>query len=466
MSKNTTNQTSRTETEFKNKLGYVDPKVAGIDIGDKLIHVAIHDGKKGSYVLEFGTTTPQLHKIVKTLKGAKVEIAVMEATGVYWVALYDILEDSGLQPVLVDAKNIKNPPGRKTDVTDAQWIQTVYSCGLVRAAFRPPRNRLKLRAYVRQRQNVVKVKQQAILHMEKSLQLMNIKLGTALSDITGTSGLKIIRAIVAGERNPGNLAALRSRLCKKKDDIFIASLTGNFQEEHIFALKQALAQYDFADQQLQECDMLIQQDLEQLPDVAKTPLPQNDKDKKKHPKFSRLKKPKKNAFEFDVRGTLWKKTGIDLTSLPGISDNTALLIFAELGGTDVSAWASEKSFSSWLKLCPGNNISGGKRRKSKRQKPSVNYISQALRMSAVGAKRTDTFLGAHIRRLCGRTDNSKGVKAGAHKLATMVYQMCKSGWAYYEKGAEYNDKAHAERNLKALHKKAALLGYKLVLAAA
>lgn len=155
-----------------------------------------------------------------------------------------------------------------------------------------------------------------------------------------------------------------------------------------------------------------------------------------------------------------------MTALPGISDNTALLIYAELGGTDISSWASEKAFASWLKLSPGNNISGGKRKKSKRQKPSANYISQALRMSAMSAKKTDTALGAHIRRLCGRTDNSKGVKAGAHKLATMIYHMCKNGWVYYEKGAEHNEKVHAEKNLKALHKKAKLLGYKLVPVAA
>lgn len=278
MSKNTTIKQSR--KELKNKLGYIDPEVAGIDIGDKLIHVAIYDGKESSKVLEFGTSTPQLHQIVKVLKDAKVEFAVMEATGVYWIPLYEIIEESGLQPVLVDAKNVKNPPGRKTDVTDAQWIQTVYSCGMVRAAFRPPRDRLKLRAYVRQRQNIVKTRQRAILHMEKALQLMNIKLGTALSDIMGVSGLNIIRAISAGERDPRKLAAMRSKLCKKEVGVFIASLTGNFQEEHIFSLKQALAQYDFSDQQLQECDMLIQKELEQFPDVETTPLPLNNKDKK------------------------------------------------------------------------------------------------------------------------------------------------------------------------------------------
>jgi transposase len=449
--------------QHKNKLGYIDPTVAGIDIGDKLIHVSIPDEKEGAYVKEFGTTTPELQQIVEVLKKAKVETGVMEATGVYWIPLYEIMEESGLTPVLVDAKNVKNPPGRKTDITDAQWIQTLYSCGLLRAAYRPPQDRLKLRAYVRHRMGLIKTKQYSLLHMEKALQLMNIKLSTATSDIAGVTGLNIIRAIAAGERDPYKLSALRSRLCKKEEHVFVAALTGNYQEEHIFSLKQSLAQYDFSHKQLEECDECIKKELERFPDVAHTPPPQNHKDKTKNPKFSKLKKAKKNELSFDVRDVLWKKTGIDLTALPGVADITALVIYAELGGTDVSAWSSEKAFSSWLKLSPGNNVSGGKRRKSKRQKPSANYISQALRMSAVAAKKSDTSLGAHIRRACGRADNSRGIKAGAHKLAILVYQMCKNGWGYYEKGAEHNEKIHAQKALKGLHKKAKLLGYKLVL---
>lgn len=452
--------------QHKNKLGYIDPTVAGIDIGDKLIHVSIPDGKKGSYVREFGTTTPELHQIVKALKQAEVQFGVMEATGVYWIPLYEIMEELGLTPVLVDAKNVKNPPGRKTDVADAQWIQTLYSSGLLRAAYRPPRDRLKLRAFVRHRMGVIKTKQYSLLHMEKALQLMNIKLSTATSDIAGVTGLNIIRAIVAGERNPSKLSALRSKLCKKEEHVFVAALTGNYQEEHVFSLTQALALYDFAHKQLEECDERIKEELERFPDVVHTPPPENHKDKKKHPKFSKLIKPKKNEFSFDVRSFLWRKTGIDLTALAGVADTTALVIYAELGGIDVSAWSSEKAFSSWLKLSPGNNVSGGKRRKSKRQKPSANYISQALRMSAVAAKKSDTSLGAHIRRACGRADNSRGIKAGAHKLAILVYQMCKNGWLHYEAGAENNERMHAERALKGLHKKAKLLGYKLVLEAA
>jgi transposase len=450
----------------QNKFGYIDLTVAGIDIGNELIHVAIPiknaNGKITVEVKTFDTTTPDLHLIAQTLKKAGVKTGVMEATGVYWIPLYEILEDAGLMAVLVDPKHVKNPPGRKTDVGDAQWIQTLYSAGLLRAAFRPPRDRLRLRGYVRQRLNVMKPKQVALLHMEKALQLMNIKLGVAVSDIAGFSGLKIIRAILSGERDPKKLAALRSKLCKKDEQLFIDALTGNYQDEHVFSLKQALAQYDFSNTQIAECDALIHHELERLPDVTEDPLPMHHKDKKKHPRFSKLAKPKKNEFSFDVRALLWKKSGIDLTALAGISANTALLIYAELGGADVSAFSSEKAFSSWLKLAPGNNVSGGKRRKSKRQQPSANYISQALRLCAVSAKKSDTMLGAQIRRLCSRSDNLKGIKAGAHKLAKAAYQMIKHGWRYHEMGAAYDEQRHAEKTIAGLHKKAEKLGYKLI----
>jgi transposase len=217
----------------------------------------VSDGSGGVIVREFGTTTPELKNIIELLKTQGATTGVMEATGVYWVPLYELLEDAGLKAVLVDAKSVKNVPGRKTDVQDCQWIQTLYSNGLLRAAFRPPRDRLKLRSFVRQRQNVIKTKQVALLHMEKALQLMNIKLSVAVSDIGGVSGMDIIRAIVRGERDPAKLAALRNKQCKKSAETFIAALSGNFQEDHLFSLKQALDLYDFAFKQLKECDRQI-----------------------------------------------------------------------------------------------------------------------------------------------------------------------------------------------------------------
>jgi transposase len=444
----------------RNKLGHIDPTVAGIDIGANLIHVSIPNENDTTDVFEFGTTTPDLKRIAKKLTEAGVKTAVMEATGVYWIPLYEILEDLGFVPILVDAKAVKNAPGRKSDVVDCQWIQTLYSNGLLRAAFRPPRERLALRAFVRQRQSIIKDRQRALLHMEKALQLMNIKLSGALSDIGSISGMDIIRAIVKGERDPVKLANLRNKSCKKPEESFIAALTGNFQKEHVFSLKQALDVYDFAGKQIEECDELIKAELEMLPTVTNQPLPKRDKDRKADGKYKAARKPRKNSPTFNLRQLLWEKSGIDATSLDGIEENSALVLFAELGGVDVSAWNSEKEFASWLKLCPGNNISGGKRRKSKRQ-PCANYMSQTFRMASLAANRTDSALGAHIRCICGRTDKPKGIKAGAHKLAVLYYNMCKHGWEYHRKGAIEYDQAHNQRRLKSLQKAANSLGFEL-----
>ena len=444
--------------QHKNKLGYIDPTVAGIDIGDSLIHVSIPDGKGGVIVKEFGSTTPQLLAIARELKEAGVLTAVMEATGVYWIPLYEILEDAGLKSVLVDARTVKNVPGRnKTDVVDCQWIQTLYSAGLLNAAFRPPRDRLPLRAYVRYRMNIVKSRQIALLHMEKALQLMNIKLSGALSDIGGISGMTIIRAIANGERSPIVLASLRNPGCKKEAQDFIDALSGNYQKEHVFVLQRALAAYDFGGKELEICDERILGELEGYPTVVDTPPPEREH----KAKSSVRRKPKKNDLSFDARTILWQKSGVDMTALAGIEANTALLIFAELGGANVDAWNSEKEFASWLKLCPGNNISGGKRRKSKRQ-PCANHIAQALRMSALSAKPSKGAVGAHIRRICSRTDKPKGIKAGAHKLARLLYFMCRDGWQYHEKGEAHYEQMRIVRERKALIKKAKELGLKVV----
>lgn len=456
--------TIRNSHKHKNKLGFIDPTIAGIDIGDKLIHVAYLDSMGESFVEEFTTDTPSLRTIAKKLKAVGVTTAVMEATGVYWVPLYELLAAQGFKAVLVDAKSVKNVPGRKSDVVDCQWIQTLYSNGLLRAAFRPPEDKLKLRAFVRHRMNIVKTKQKALLRIEKTLQLMNIKLSTAVSEIGGVSGMDIIRAIVKGERDPKQLAKLRNRGCKKSEEQFVAALTGNFKDEYIFSLKQGLELFDFCKKQLDECDVQIFAELDSYPTVTNDPAPERDKMKNRSKKFSKNKKPNRNDISFDVRTILWKKSGKDFTALQGIEGNTALLIFAELGGADVSSWGSAKEFASWLKLCPGNNISGGKRRKSKHQ-PCTNYINQALRMSAVAAKKSHSAIGAHIRRITGRTDKPKGVKAGAHKLAIMLYHMCKDGWVFFEKGEDYYERAYADRCLKNLQKKAREMGYALVAAA-
>lgn len=462
VTKENNSKKARNGLTHRNKLGYFDPSIAGIDIGADLIHVAIPNSSGTTDVSEFGTTTPALHNIAESLKKAGVTTAVMEATGVYWIPLFEILEEKGFIAILVDAKSLKNVPGRnKTDVRDSQWIQTCYSCGLLRAAFRPLKDKLPLRQYVRQRQSDIKMRQRALLHMEKALQLMNIKLSGALSDIGGISGMDIIRAIVRGERDAAKLANLRNQRCKKSQEVFIDSLTGNFQKEHVFSLTQALELYDFSEKQINDCDQRIKAELEKLPTITNEPLPKREKDKKPNGKYKKAQKPRKNNLSFGVRELLWKKSGIDATALDGIEENSALTLFSEVGGIDMSAWETDKNFASWLKLCPGNNISGGRRRKSKKQ-PCANYISQTFRMAALSAKKSDSALGARIRSISGKEEKAKGIKAGAHRLAKLYYNMCKFGWEYHRKGAAEYEKEYRERRLRSVKRNAYSMGYVLV----
>ncbi|MEA1877594.1 MAG: IS110 family transposase [Bacteroidota bacterium] len=456
---------SKTNSRPKNKLGYIDPTVAGIDIGSKLIHVSIPNKDGGVNVIEYETTTPDLLKIAKDLKKAGVTKGVMEATGVYWIPLFETLESKefSIQPILVDAKSVKNVPGRKTDVIDCQWIQTLYSNGLLRAAFRPARDRLPLREYVRARNSLIRDRQKVLNKIEKALQLMNVKLSTAVADIAGLSGMAIIRAIVAGKTDPKHLASLRHKSCKKQPKVFINALTGHYRPHLVFILKLELDQYDYLYEQLNQLDEQILNELEKLPTVMDEPLPLRDKDKGDDGRYKTARKPKKNQCTFDIRTKLWEKSGVDLGSIVGISDLSSLTIFAELGGTDMRSWASEKEFSSWLRLCPGNNISGGKRRKCK-HRASVNAVSQTLRMSAVSCKNSKSGIGSFIRRICGRTDKPKGIKAGAHRLAIILYQMCKYGATYVEKGEARRNREHDKRIRKSLEKRAKELGLKLVLA--
>ena len=327
---------------------------------------------------------------------------------------------------------------------------------MIEADYRPPRDPLTLRTYARERQNIIKIRRDALLQIEKALQLRNIKLSSVLSDIGGISGMDIIRDIANGEKDPHKLAAMRKPGTKKEESEFIDALTGNFQEGHLHIFRRALRTFDYAANEIQTTDKLMEQELEKLPTLVSTPPPARQK--KTNPVHRSARKPKKHQLSFDARALLWQKTGIDLTAIPGIEANTALLIFAELGGFNVDAWKSHKAFSSWLKLCPGNNISGGKRRKCRSQ-TCVNYITQALRMAAMSAKHSKSSVGQRIRGISGRTDNMRGIKAGAHKLAILIYGMCKHGWEYHEKGEDYYEKKNKERRVKALKKMAKELGF-------
>lgn len=439
--------------------------VAGIDIGSELIHVAILN-QNGEYeVREFGTMTPDLRKIVEWLIQSKIKIAAMEATGVYWIPLFEMLEDHGIQPVLVDPKSAKNVPGRKTDVLDCQWIHRLYSCGLLRPAFRPSKAKEGFRTYMRHRGNIIKARQKTILQMNKSLLLMNIKLDVAMSEIASVTGMKIIRAIVKGERDPHKLAALRERSCKKPIETFVAAMTGNFQETHLFTLKQYLETYDHLLKQIEECDKMILKELQGWKTVLEAPLPSRGKDKNKnHPKYANARKPYQNEFHFDIDTLLYHKVGVDLTAINSLSSLTVATIISELGGREgIEKFKTVKEWTSWLTLCPGNNVSGGKSLGGQSRK-GKNRIKRALSMAAMSLCNSKCALGAYYRRMASRISKSKALKAVAHKLAKLIYHLLKSGNAYVEVGQEAYERRYKEKRIKNVIKNAKELGLEIAMA--
>ncbi len=438
----------------------VEPNVAGIDIGAKEIYVACPDSKGEIPVNIFGTTTPELRKIAELLKALNITSAAMEATGVYWIPLFEVLEDHKIKAVLVDPKSVKSITGKKTDVLDCQWIQRLHSCGLLRSAFRPPKDREAVRAYLRHRSNLIQDRQTTVLRMQKALLFMNIKLDVAVSDIMSVTGFSIIKAIISGERDPKKLAALRNYRCKKDEEVFIDALTGNFQEPHLFSLKQALDLFEIYNIKIDDCDKMLQKELEKWPTITNDALPKSEKHAK-YKEYKTLKKPIKNEFNFDMREILHRKTGHDLTAYPGISEIIAATITSELGGTEMSAFLTEKHWCSWLGLCPGNNVTGGKSHGG-RNKKCKNRIKQALCMAAFSLHHSKSALGAFYRRLHSRLGAPKAIKAVAHKLARFIYRAFKYGKAYVEAGQAAYEKKYEEKRKANLKKNAKELGFELV----
>lgn len=434
--------------------------VAGIDIGSQLIHVAILNERDEYEVHEFGAMTPDLEAIAQFLLKAKVKSAAMEATGVYWIPLFEILEDRGIKPYLVDPKSAKNVPGRKTDVLDCQWIHRLYSCGLLRPAFRPAKSKEAFRSYLRHRGNIIKARQKSILQMDKALLIMNIKLDIAVSDLTGETAFKIIRSIVKGERDPRTLAALRHKRCKKPEELFVSALSGNFQETHLFTLKQALETYDFHGNQLIECDKMLISELQKWEDVV--PLTEKVKAKSNdQPIYAITKTTNPNGFNFDMGTILYHKIGVDLTAINALGDLTLATIISELGGREgIQQFETEKNWTSWLTLCPGNNVSGGKSHGGKARK-SQNRIKRALLVATMSLCNSKCALGAFYRRMASRVGKAKAFKAVAHKLARLIYRLLTKGEAYVEVGQEQYEKKYKHRQLKNFFKTARDLGYDL-----
>jgi transposase len=433
-------------------LTVMNPLAAGIDIGDREIYVAVppQSTTADKVVRSFGTFTNDLVAIADWLKECGVTTAALESTGIYWVPLFELLDSRGFKMCLVDTRRIRIAPGRKSDVLDSQWLQQLHSYGLLTSAFRPAEDIVILRSYMRQRQLCLQCAAEHIQHMQKSLQLMNIKLSTVVNDITGVTGMKIIRQILDGQRDPLALAKLRDGRCHADEATIAKSLRGNWREDHLFALRQAVELYDVYRQKILACDQEIERVLQQLPDQNDgQPLP----DAPRKPK-------KKNSPAYDAHELLHRALGVNLLAIEGIDAGTALVILSEIG-TDLSAWPTANHFASWLGLAPRHDVSGGRvlRRGVAR---TANRVTQALRMSAQTLSRAKTALGAFYRRMRQKGGGKHAVTATAHKLAKLIYNLITKGEEYVAVGEAEYEKSYQARVLHSITNAAFKLGYNLV----
>jgi transposase len=444
-----------------NSLPALFPDTAGIDIGSKSHFVAVPSDRDSNPVREFSTFTADLHKMMNWLKECRIKTVVMESTGVYWIPAFELLESRGFDVKLVNARHVKNVSAHKTDVLDCQWLQQLGTFGLLKGAFRPADTVLPLRTYLRQRDMLIKSASTHVQHMQKALTQMNLHLHNVISDITGTTGMAIIRNIVAGVTDPKILATLRDERCRNPQEIIEASLVGNYRKEHLFSLKQALELFDYFAQKITECDRQIEEEAKKLETKCD---PEKIKRLEKKARGTKVKKLKKHEYHFDVNSELVRVTGVDLTKIPSIGASTGLLVISEIG-LDMSRWRTSKHFASWLGLCPGNKVSGGKKLSGK-TKPCSNRVAIALRLAANTLYSSECAFGAYLRRMKARLGSPKAITALAHKLAKLIYVMLKYGKDYVEKGVEFYEEMYKSRREASLKRKAKELGYELVPVAA
>ena len=439
---------SKTKVPLPPQLKRVNLDAAGIDIGAEEHWAAVPPGRntEGQDVRRFGAFTGELCALADWLKQCGIQTVAMESTGVYWIPLYELLVERGFEVLLVDARQAKNVPGRKTDVLDCQWLQELHTYGLLRGAFRPVDQVCILRSYLRQRSMLVSYASHHIQHMQKALEQMNLKLSHVVSDITGLTGMGIIKAILSGERDPVKLAKLRDPRCKSSEATVARALEGHYREEHLFTLQQAVELVEFYQQQMTACDRQIEACLQQFEEKSsETPV-------------TTRRRKRRRGIAFDARSYLYRMTGIDLTQIDSIEGNTALTVISEIG-LDMNRWPTEKHFGSWLGLAPGSKVSGGKRL-SGRTKPSANRAAAALRLAAQSLNQSQSALGAYFRRLKARLA-PKALTAAAYKLARIVYRMLKYGAGYVDQGEAVYEERYRDRLLRNLKRRAAELGFQL-----
>ena len=445
------------------ELTQVNPHAAGIDIHADEHWVGVPPGsappsppaappsKLPAHVRTVGTCTADLELLADWLLACNVTTVAMESTGIYWIALFELLERRGFQVNLIDPRQTKHVPGRpKSDCLDCQWIQRLHSYGLLAPSFRPADDVVVLRSYLRQRLMLIRYGGQHIQHMQKALEEMNVKLAEVITDITGVTGLAIIKAILRGQRDPVQLASYRNDHCKHTAAEIARALCGNWRDDHLFELQQALSLYETYQQHLRDCDLRLEAYLRTFADRSAG--------KKLEPKARRRSR-HANEPQFDSRSLLHRFSGVDLTILEGIDATTALVVLSEIG-YDMSKWPTEKHFVSWLGLCPIKDESAGHDKRRHRRRRG-NRAARALRMAAQGCHHAKNALGAFYRRIQARCGGPKAVVATARKIAQRVYRLLKYGEQYVRQDMAAYEEAYRSRTLKGLARKAKELGYEL-----
>jgi transposase len=431
-------------------LEVVHPQAAGIDVGNEAHYVAVRPDRDPEPVRRSECFTADLYRLADWLQSCGVKTVAMQSTGVYWIPLYDILEERGIEVYLVNARHTKNLPGRKSDVQECQWLLKLHTYGLLNNSFQPPSAIRVLRTYWRQRAEDVRGAATCIQRMQKALTQMNVQLANVISDLSGLTGQTIVRAIVAGERDPQKLAELRDSRVQASPEEIAKSLEGNWRPELLFLLQQEIEMYDIYQCRVAECDQQLQRQLASFPGTIAPQQREGDGKRKKA-------KPAKNAPRFALGSELQRIAGVDLTRIDGIDVMVAQTVLAEVG-LDMSRWKTEAHFSSWLGVCPDNRITGDKVL-SRGTRRVVNRAATALRMAANALLRSQTYLGAQYRRLRTKLGAPKAITAMAHRLARLVYRMLKYGQRYVDKGAEYYEQKYRNQQIHFLQKKAAQLGF-------
>ncbi|MFU7502220.1 IS110 family transposase [Candidatus Tisiphia endosymbiont of Melanophora roralis] len=431
----------------KQKLSVINPDAAGIDIGSREHYVCVPADRDEKNVRKFAAFTSDLREMADWLKKCGVKTIAMESTGIYWIPVFQILETTGFEVILVNARHVKNVPGRKTDVADCQWLQQLHSYGLLSGSFRPKDQICELRTLTRQRDRLTKNAATHVNRMQKALNEMNIQLHHVISDITGVTGMSIIKAIIAGERDANKLVTFRDSRIKSDKKTIIKALEGDYRKEHLVVLKQELDIYEFYLKQIKECDEAIESCYKEF-------------DKRGDGDVTNKQRKNKNSPKFDLQQSLYNAAGADFTAIPGLSELSVQTIVSEVG-LDMDKWSTEKHFTSWLGLSPANKITGGKVFDT-RTKKVENKASMAFRMAALNLGRGKSALAGFYRRIKSRAGTPKAITATARKLACMFYRLLKYGQDYVEQGIETYEKQYQETMVKNLQKQATRLGFSVV----